>query len=213
MSRNGSKKSREKPSFGSFLSMARFALAEAGFACDKVIRRVLVAVRAMCFCALPSAVGNTPKSKTGFVNLAAFAQDFFKGGAILRPRNNGVPLQSRSLRQINHKVSFAFYFNFSCYVAVSLLLFLRCPSAIFWRVWAIVINSLNGSSWRSWPHVLHEVIKPNQLCHPPFANVNAAPSVVWISPVVRVSAPFFHGLKANIFRNLCASHTAHFSAT
>jgi hypothetical protein len=212
MARNGSDQPREKSSFGGSCPVACFAPAESAIACKDVIWRVLMAVRAMCFCALSSAISQPSKRKPRLINPAGFVKKLFKSLAFFGARNNRVRFQSGFFCQLYCKVCLAFNRNFFGDFSIALLLLLRCPSAIFWRVWAVIINALNGSSGRARPHVLQEIFKPAKFRHPSFANVDSPPSVVWISPAVGISASLLHGLKTNVFRNLCAYHTAHFSA-
>jgi hypothetical protein len=60
---------------------------------------------------------------------------------------------------------------------VALLIAPPCPTAIFRRIWPIVVFASNGSARWSWSHVFKEIGKTLQPAH---ANSDAAPAVSWI---------------------------------
>lgn len=92
--------------------------------------------------------------------------------------------------------------NMATTSAVSALRFLCGPLTVFWRVWAIVINSFNGvfCGW-SWPHVCKKVFKR---VSPLFTHNNSASAVVFPSGIFGVAAPSFHAAPNVPFGRNCS---------
>jgi hypothetical protein len=73
----------------------------------------------------------------------------------------------------------------------------RRPSAILWRVWAVVVNSVDGVlGRRARPHVLKERLKA---VSPAVADDNAAPAVVREGLVARGVASLAHTTPCRVF--------------
>ena len=93
------------------------------------------------------------------------------------------------------------------------LLFASGPAAVFWAIVAIVVDAVDGQTFRFRPHVGVEVFKRFK---PSGAYLNAAPTPVFIVSIIRVIAAFVHVAPSVVFR--CMRHAVrskflfHFSA-
>lgn len=73
--------------------------------------------------------------------------------------------------------------------SIAVLLRARRPAAILGRVWAVVVDAVNGvPSARPWPHVGQEIRE----VLPALANFNPSSSVVLIRGIVGIAAAFTH---------------------
>ena len=76
-----------------------------------------------------------------------------------------------------------------CAASIGNLLQFGCPPAIFWAVWAVIVNSVNRVllAWRL-SHVGNKVLKRL----PSIANVNPSAAILRVVHGLRVFAPVFH---------------------
>ena len=71
------------------------------------------------------------------------------------------------------------------------LLKARGPSAVFWSVWAIVVDALYGRSFRTRPHVAHE---GREIVAPLAAHRYATGSVILVVSTLWIQASLLHAL-------------------
>lgn len=76
------------------------------------------------------------------------------------------------------------------------LLSITRPSAVIRRIWAVVVDALNGKAVWAWPHISQEVFKR---LLPAVTNRNTASSVSGIGRRFWVSATFDHAAPTLIF--------------
>lgn len=93
---------------------------------------------------------------------------------------------------------------------VSLLGFPVCPSTIFWRIIAIVINPINGHFSGRLPHVRNKVC----VIMPSFANGNSSSAIEFVLRKILVIASLLHATPNLIARwiRVFISHSASGSA-
>lgn len=123
--------------------------------------------------------------------------DLLEGEANFSPLNNGVSFQPRRLCKLHGKISRSTNNNVNIAPLVSLLLRPAGPFAILRAIWAIVVNSLDGKTFRTRTHVLKKVV---EAVHPSVANVYPSSAVVGKLPVVRIVASALHSLPSCVER-------------
>ena len=88
-----------------------------------------------------------------------------------------VPVNTIILRPFFERFGYIVVSNSARSAGISRLFLARCPTAITRFVIAVIVNAVNGQSWRRLSHILKEVLKAVK---PSIANLNAAPAVMRI---------------------------------
>lgn len=174
------------------LFVAYLASAVSVLASKNVVGCVLMPIWAMRLCQQSSPVGLAAKGQPCRKYAAFLAQYFRQWKTILESSKHGVCFQSRAFRKIGSNVFNAVYQYFADASPVQLLLRFAGPPAVFRRIWAIVVNSVNRVPIRSWPHVMQKIQKPDARLKPPQANENPSTSVVTIKPACLGVTPALH---------------------
>jgi len=90
---------------------------------------------------------------------------------------------------------FAHFFLFASFVVC--LLYSSSPTAIFWLVIAIIINSVYLIAKRARPHIRNKIIKASK---PPITNGDAPAAIILPTPVVGIVAAPLHARPDTIQR-------------
>lgn len=192
MSRNGSGTDLSGALLCCAFSVARLAAAISVFVRNEVVRRVFVSLRAVSLSALPSPVRFSSKGQASGVYAFLLAQNIGKPQAICGARNNRVRFDSGAFRKLYGQVLNSINDHLARTSLIALLLRSRRPSAIVWRVWAIVVNAVYAVPVRARPHVGYKVQKPDFGLKPSVTHDNAASAVVAIKLVARRVASALH---------------------
>lgn len=192
MSRNGSGILTGNALFCGALSVACLAAAISKLACNKVVRRVFMSMRAMGLGALSCAISFSAKSKASGINALLLLQHFGQTKSRLGASNNSVRFQPGAFGKFNRKIFNAINDNFARASLVALLLSFGRPSAILWRVWTVIVNAVNAMSIGTLPHVGDKVQKPGFGFNPSVANDNPSSAVVAVKPFLRRIASTLH---------------------
>lgn len=75
---------------------------------------------------------------------------------------------------------------------VAVLFFVRSPFAIFWRVWAVIVDAVKSMPVRRVSHVGKEILKAAMRIFPSLANSDAARPVISVTRLLRLKAPSPH---------------------
>lgn len=135
------------------------------------------------------------KIRTHFKTLKKYfslwIKQFFESFASFCSFNYGIAFKARNISQNRNIVSNALNRHFSSVSSIILLIFSRCPSAIFRRIWAVIIYAINSKTFRSFSHVLN---KCGKTVFPSFANKNTSSAIIkktWAISVIASSAHTF----------------------
>jgi hypothetical protein len=82
---------------------------------------------------------------------------------------------------------------------------IRCPFAIPWSIWAVVIDSVKAEAFRAFAHISEKCLKR---IHPGFAHINTAPAVMLVSANIRVAASALGVLPRSILMSMSHSKSA-----
>jgi len=132
---------------------------------------------AMGQCFLFCATSLSTKNKTLFINFASFIYKLIKSFCGFSPLNNGVPFKIIFFRNFANKVFNSFNSYISSNSSVSLLFFFSRPFAVIWAVIAIIVNSINRITLRSFTHIFNKLVK---IINPIIANFYASTAIVCI---------------------------------
>jgi len=104
------------------------------------------------------------------------------------PRNDGVGFEPSNGRQVHRSISFAFNFKPYSHAPISLTFAAGNPAAIFWRVWAVIVDAVDHHAGRTYAHIRHEIRKRI----PSLANLDSSAAVILPLRVVRIVASAPH---------------------
>lgn len=140
-------------------------------------------------------------------SLVTFGNSTKRGRQIATAFADLVPMVHDFVRYANHVSKLfqadihASVFNNYRVPSVADLLSCRGPSAVLWRVWSIVVNSVNRGVYWAISHIGQEILKRM----PTLAHGNPTTSVKRVGMIVRVFAPTSHSRPRCMLRS--AAHS------
>jgi hypothetical protein len=148
---------------------------------------------------LPLSVGFAAQRQPRKIAHQDLRQHFLGRQSGVIPPEKRIDVYAQAFRPLHSGQRQSFMRDSDVSVPVIGLLFAGRPTAIFWAVWAIIINAIKRVSGRPFAQIVHKIFK----VVPPFANVNSTLSIAVKCRVARVVAPLFNCLPQNVNGRLC----------
>jgi len=108
---------------------------------------------------------------------------------VTQTTSDGIRMQAKPLRPLGNCQLEAIMFQESTVAAVGVLLVLCRPTAVLWRIGAIVVNAVKRCVLGAFAHICKEV---GEAPFPAIADDNASTTVARIAIGIRVVATLFH---------------------
>jgi len=152
----------------------------------------LMTVSAMCSGLGLGNAGGNGVSRRVEIQAPSWLENIRKAHAGLGALLDRVTLEMwRPIVEFRHKIANGLNGHVTTVPAVPLLLFPGGPPAVFWRIIAVIVDTIKGGSFRALPHIFNEIMKR---IFPPVADFYPAPTVVFKPFCFWIVAPAKHAL-------------------
>lgn len=196
----------------STLAPASFAISGWRPFCGKlrpcVFGRVFMPSLAMRFGLLSSSVCLSSQRQTRKIKHFGLRKHFFNWQSFVISQKKCIDVNAKSLRPLHCGQRYSVMCDANINESVVSLFLAGRPSAIFWTIRAIIVDTVKRIAQRPITNVSQKVFKNV----PPLAYINAAPSITRERSVFGVVASLFNCLPQNINRSfgfaMCAVHAA-----
>jgi hypothetical protein len=183
-----------------FFLVALFASPPSFWANVRIFDVELMPIFAMGFFLLFFAVCLAAKGKTIFKNTPLFINQLRKAGNFFGSIYKRICFKAKLFCQFCCDVLNSINHYFSSNALVSLLSFSIRPSAIFWKITKIIVDSVNRKAFWSFAHILQKIGKPFFLFSPSLANSYSPFSVISVMRAIFVKTSTFHASPYSIKR-------------